>query len=212
LQWKDAAVDPPGDALRDQEIIARLWLAVRELYEKEGGKGAESLLAMQWPYATPQSPMLPEVAREISGRDLTTGKQLNGFCELKDDGSTSCGCWIYSGSWTEAGNMMDRRGQDDPTGLGLFPSYSWSWPANRRILYNRASVDMNGKPWDATRAPLRWDGKRWYGDVPDYKADAAPEALGAFVMLPEGAGKFFAASGTRSARRRSSRMLASHTG
>lgn len=192
LQWKDAAVDPPGDALRDQEILARLWLAVRELYEKEGGKGSESLLAMGWPYATPKSPMLPEVAREISGRDLTTGKQLNGFGELKDDGSTSCGCWIYSGSWTESGNMMDRRGQDDPTGLGLFSTYSWSWPANRRILYNRASANAAGKPWDPTRATLKWDGKRWSGDVPDYKSDAPPDAFGAFIMLPEGVAKFFA--------------------
>ena len=88
--------------------------------------------------------------------------------------------------------MMARRGQDDPTGLGLYPQYSWSWPANRRILYNRASVDNTGKPWDTTRAPIRWDGTRWLGDVPDYKADAAPDALGSFIMLPEGAAKLFA--------------------
>jgi formate dehydrogenase major subunit len=193
LQWKEAALDPPGDAKRDQEILGRLFLAVRDLYEKEGGKGAESLLAMEWPYANPNSPSLSEVARELNGRDLVTGKQLNGFGELKDDGTTSCGCWIYSGSWTEAGNHMARRGQDDPTGLGLFPTWSWSWPANRRILYNRASVDEHGKPWDATRAPLRWDGSRWMGDVPDYKADAAPEAYGAFIMNPEGVAKLFAA-------------------
>jgi formate dehydrogenase-N alpha subunit len=193
LQWKDAALDPPGDARRDQEILGRLFLAVRELYEKEGGKGADPLLAMTWPYSNPVSPSLAEVAREVNGRDLTTGKQLNGFGELKDDGSTLCGCWIYSGSWTEAGNNMARRGQDDPTGLGLFPTWSWSWPANRRILYNRASVDLQGKPWDATRAPLRWDGTRWSGDVPDYKGDAPPEAFGSFIMNPEGVAKLFAA-------------------
>ena len=193
LQWKDAALDPPGDARRDQEIMARLFLAIRSLYEKEGGKGVEPLMAMGWPYSNPVSPSLSEVAREVNGRDIATGKQLNGFGELKDDGTTSCGCWIYSGSWTEAGNNMARRGQDDPTGLGLFPTWSWSWPANRRILYNRASVDEHGKPWDATRAPLRWDGTRWSGDMPDYKADAPPEAFGAFIMNAEGVAKLFAA-------------------
>jgi formate dehydrogenase-N alpha subunit len=192
LQWKEAALDPPGDAWRDQDIIAKLFLAIRELYEKEGGKGKESLLAMQWPYANQTSPSLAEVAREVNGRDLSTGKQLNGFGELKDDGSTSCGCWIYAGSWTESGNNMARRGQDDPTGLGLFPGWSWSWPANRRILYNRASTDEKGKAWDSTRAPLKWDGTRWAGDTPDYKADAPPEAFGAFIMLPEGVAKLFA--------------------
>jgi formate dehydrogenase major subunit len=86
---------------------------------------------------------------------------------------------------------MARRGQADPTALGLYSEWSWSWPANRRILYNRASADLKGQPWDRTRAPLRWDGARWSGDTPDYKADAAPEAFGAFIMLPEGVAKFY---------------------
>ncbi len=193
LQWKDAALDPPGDAKRDQEIIGQLFTRVRKLYEKEGGKAAEPLMNMQWNYATPLSPSLIEVAKEVNGRDLTTGKQLNGFGELKDDGTTLCGNWIYSGSWTEAGNNMARRGQDDPTGLGLYPNYSWSWPANRRILYNRASSDADGKPWDETRAPLRYRNGRWVGDTPDYKADAKPDTFGSFIMLPEGVAKFFAA-------------------
>ena len=192
LQWKQVAVDPPGEARRDQEIIADLFLAIRALYEKEGGKGAEPLLRMQWSYAKPHVPTLREVAREVNGVDLATGKQLNGFGELQADGTTACGNWIYSGSWPEAGNQMARRGQVDPTGLGLYPEWAWSWPANRRILYNRASTDEQGKPWDATRAPLRWNGKRWAGDTPDYKADAAPDSLGAFVMLPEGVARLFA--------------------
>jgi len=191
LQWKEAAVDPPGEALRDQEIIARLFLKIRELNEKEGGAGAEPLRNMSWNYANPLSPSLVEVAREVNGRETGTLRQLNGFGELKDDGSTVCGNWLYSGSYTEAGNMMARRGQDDPTGLGLYPNYSWSWPANRRVLYNRASLDHEGKPWDATRAPIRWNGTRWSGDAADYKADAAPQAHGAFLMLPEGVAKLF---------------------
>jgi anaerobic selenocysteine-containing dehydrogenase len=148
---------------------------------------------MNWGWSNPAYPSLTEVTKEMNGRDLTTGKQLNGFGELKDDGSTACGAWIYSGSYTEAGNNMARRGQEDPTGLGLFPQYSWSWPANRRILYNRASVDKDGQPWDPTRAPIRWDGKRWIGDIADYKGDAPPGAHGAFIMLPEGGARLFAA-------------------
>ncbi len=192
LQWKEAALDPPGAAKRDQEILAKLFLELRRLYKKDGGANPEPLMNMQWNYAKPEMPLLSEVAREVNGVDLTTTKQLNGFGELKDDGSTSCGNWIYSGSWTEAGNMMARRGQADPTGLGLYPQWAWSWPANRRILYNRASADENGKPWDETRAPLKWDGERWRGDVPDYKADAEPGSLPAFIMLPEGVARLFA--------------------
>jgi formate dehydrogenase major subunit len=192
LQWKEAALDPPGDALRDQEIIGRLFLKLRELYENEGGALPAQLLSIDWSYATPASPSLTEVARELNGRDLTTAKQLNGFGELKADGSTACGNWIYSGCFTEAGNQMKRRGQEDPTALGLYPNWSWSWPANRRVLYNRASSDKQGKPWDASRAALQWDGARWKGDVPDYKAGARPEDHGAFIMLPEGVAKFFA--------------------
>ena len=94
LQWKEAALDPPGDALRDQEIIGRLMLAIRELYAKEGGTAPEPLLNMGWDYVNPHSPRLSDVARELNGRDIATGKQLNGFGELKDDGSTACGNWI----------------------------------------------------------------------------------------------------------------------
>jgi len=193
LQWKEAALDPPGEAMLDQEIIARLFLRIRELYAQEGGNGRESLMAMAWNYANPVSPSLGEVAREVNGRDVATGRQVSGFGELKDDGSTVCGNWIYAGSWTEAGNMMARRGQSDPTGLGVYPEWSWSWPANRRVLYNRASADRSGKAWDATRAPVRYSGGKWSGDVVDYKADAAPDAFGAFIMLPEGVARLFAA-------------------
>jgi formate dehydrogenase major subunit len=177
----------------DQEIIARLFLEIRKLYAEEGGPGAEPLLAMDWTYGNPLAPSLTEVAKEINGRDLTTGKQVPGFGALKDDGTTICGNWLYSGSFTEEGYQMARRGQEDPTGLGLYANYSWSWPANRRVLYNRASADVNGKPWDETRAPIRWEDGRWKGDVPDYRGDAAPETNGSFIMLPEGVAKLFAA-------------------
>jgi anaerobic selenocysteine-containing dehydrogenase len=192
LQWKHKALDAPGEAMDDQEIIARLFLEIRKLYAEEGGPGAEPLLAIDWTYGNPLSPSLTEVAKEVNGADLTTGRQVPGFGALKDDGTTICGNWLYSGSFTEEGNQMDRRGLEDPTGLGLYPNYAWSWPANRRVLYNRASADENGKPWDEARAPIRWENNRWKGDVPDYRGDAPPEANGSFIMLAEGVAKLFA--------------------
>jgi formate dehydrogenase major subunit len=131
LQWKNAALPPPGDAKLDQEILARIFLKVRELYQKEGGKFPDPILHAAWGYTDPYNPSLAEVAREINGRALTdvadaatnqtikAGQQLPGFAFLRDDGSTSCGNWLYCGSWTEAGPMMQRRGTDDPSGLGI---------------------------------------------------------------------------------------------
>lgn len=191
VQWKYAALDPPGEAWRDQNIIARLFLKIRELYEREGGTAPEPLLSMAWNWQNSASPSLSEVAKEINGRDAA-GMQLPGFGVLQADGSTLCGNWLYAGSFTEGGNMMARRGQEDPTGLGLYSGWAWNWPANRRILYNRASADAAGRPWDATRPALRWNGSAWSGDVPDYKADAPPNAYGSFIMLPEGVAKLYA--------------------
>ena len=193
LQWKYAALEPPGEALPDQEIIARLFLRLRELYKEESGVAPAPLLNMTWNYSNLASPSLEEVAREISGTQVENGRQVSGFSELQDDGSTLCGNWLYSGSFTEAGNMMARRGQEDPTGLGFYPNWAWNWPANRRVLYNRASADAAGKPWDPTRSGIQWNGRAWSGDVPDYKADAPPDAYGSFIMLREGVAKLFAA-------------------
>jgi hypothetical protein len=77
---------------------------------------------------------------------IPAGKQVDGFAQLKDDGSTACGCWIYSGCWTEKGNMMARRDNTDPGDRGIAPNWAFAWPANRRVLYNRASCDPEGKP------------------------------------------------------------------
>ena len=170
-----------------------MFLELRELYRKEGGTAPEPLQSIRWEYLNPVSPSLVEVAKEINGQDLANGTQVAGFGELKDDGSTLCGNWLYSGSFTEQGNMMARRGQDDPSGLGFYHEWAWNWPSNRRVLYNRASADAEGKPWDPLRAGIRWDGKKWIGDVPDYRADAPPEEFGAFIMLAEGVAKLFAA-------------------
>ena len=196
LQWKSAALPPPGDAKLDQEILARIFLGVRELYRKEGGKFPDPVLNVTWNYTDPANPSLSEVAREINGRDLTTGQQLPGFGLLKDDGTTACGNWIYCGSWTEAGAMIQRRGTEDPSGLGVYPNWAWSWPANRRVLYNRASCDPNGQPWDPSRKQVWWSEaqQKWLGvDVPDFKIDSAPkDHMGPFIMNAEGVGRIFA--------------------
>ena len=207
LQWKWAALPPPGDAKLDQEILARIFLEVRELYQKESGKFPDPILKLAWNYTDPNNPSLSEVAKEINGRavaDVTdpatqqtikAGQQLPGFAFLRDDGSTLSGNWLYCGSWTEAGPLMQRRGTDDPSGLGIYPNWAWSWPMNRRVMYNRASCDGNGKPWDNDRRQVWWNDaqKRWVGnDVPDFKADSQPkDHMGPFIMNPEGVGRLF---------------------
>jgi formate dehydrogenase major subunit len=207
--WKNAAVPPPGQARLDQDILAQIFLKVRDLYKTEGGKFPDPILNLTWPYSEPEHPSLSEVAKEINGKalaDLTDpntkqvvlkgGQQLPGFALLKDDGTTSCGNWIYSGSWTEAGSQIARRGTEDPSGMGVFPNWGWAWPANRRILYNRASCDSSGKPWDPTRKQIWWseNAQRWVGhDIPDFKVDSPPkDHMGPFIMTAEGVGRIFA--------------------
>jgi len=209
LQWKHPAVPPPGQAKLDQEILARIFLKVRDLYNAEGGRFADPILNISWPYTTPLNPSLSELAKEINGRalaDLTdeqlspgqtikAGQQLPGFAWLRDDGTTARGNWLYSGSWTEDGSQAQRRSTDDPSGLGIYPNWGWSWPANRRVMYNRASCDVSGKPWDAARRQVWWNEaqQKWVGnDVPDFKADSHPkDHMGPFIMNPEGVGRIF---------------------
>jgi formate dehydrogenase major subunit len=211
LQWKNIALPPPGEARLDQDILAQIFLKVRELYRGEGGVFPDPILSSYWPYTQPEHPSLSEVAREINGQALSAvtdpatgqtvaaGQQLPSFTFLRDDGSTLAGNWLYCGSWTEAGNQMARRGTDDPSGLGIYSNWAWSWPANRRVLYNRASCDANGQPWDPARRQVWWNAavKRWVGnDVADFKADSPPsEHLGPFIMNPDGVGRLFAPLG-----------------
>jgi formate dehydrogenase major subunit len=128
------------------------------------------------------------------------GEQLSGFGQLRDDGSTSSGCWVYSGAWTQAGNQMARRDNADPYGIGQALNWAWAWPANRRIVYNAASVDpTTGQPWIAKRMLVKWDGAKWIGsDVPDIRPDAnpmAPDAVRPFIMTAEGVARLFAPTG-----------------
>ena len=206
LQWHWKAAAPPGEAKTDIEIMATLYQHIRGLYEQEGGTFAEPITELSWPYANPYAPTAEELAKELNGRALSdvtdangnvirkAGEQLSGFSEMRDDGSTLSGCWIYAGSWTEAGNMMARRDSSDPTGIGQTLNWAWAWPANRRVLYNRASCDVQGQPFDQRRSLVHWDGAKWTGaDVPDFKVNEPPtDGMGPFIMNPEGVARFFA--------------------
>ena len=204
LQWHWAAAEPPGEALHDGKILGRLFMRLRDLYRQEGGANPAPVLNMSWDYHDPLDPQPEEVAREANGKALRDivdeqgrvvvkkGQQLSSFAQLKDDGSTSSYCWVYCGCWTEQGNQMANRDNSDPYGLGCTPGWAWSWPANRRILYNRASADPAGKPWDPQRSLLNWDGKRWTGmDVADYSQAAPDTNVGPFIMNPEGVARLF---------------------
>lgn len=130
---------------------------------------------------------------------LRAGQQVPGFGMLRDDGSTASGCWIYAGAWTEAGNQMARRDNADPWGIGQTLGWAWAWPANRRILYNAASADPKGRPWNPQRRLLAWNGRNWAGaDVPDITPAANPndaQPVHPFIFTPEGVARLFAPTG-----------------
>ena len=215
IQWRPKAAEAPGEALPDHQIINLIALKLKELYAAEGGAFPEPILHLNWDYG--QELDVEKVAREINGYYLQDvqdekgnivgkkGELLPGFAKLRDDGSTACGCWIYSGYYYPApdgfGNLMPatkrRNSQYDPGGLGIYPYFAFSWPANRRILYNRCSADPDGKPWAEDKALIWWDGTQWTGyDVPDFAVTKAPTDPGGrdpFIMLVEGKGKLFGA-------------------
>ncbi len=212
--WKERALEPPGEAKVDSEIMARLFLKLRQMYAKDGGAFPDAIAGLAWDYVQPEAPSATEVLREINGKALSdvlappdpnnptaprqvlvkAGQQVPGFAMLRDDGSTACGNWLYAGCWSEAGNLTARRDVSDPTGLGVYQNWGFSWPANRRILYNRASADKNGKPWSENKKYVYWNGKAWAGaDVPDMRPNAAPEEnVGSFIMNPEGVARLHA--------------------
>jgi formate dehydrogenase major subunit len=203
-QWRYKAVDAPGDAKPDGDIMVLLMNKIRDLYKK-GGKAPDPVLNLKWDYVDAKGHFDPhKVAKEINGffvketkvgdKVFKKGDPVPAFPLLQADGSTSCGNWIYSQSYNADGNNMARRKKDDPTGLGLFPQWSWAWPVNRRIIYNRASVDLNGQPWDPKRPVIKWQDGKWVGDVPDGPAPPlSDEKAGKypFIMTAEGFGRIF---------------------
>lgn len=207
LQWHWPGGSPPGEAKHDTWIMAQIFLRLKALYAKEGGAFPDPILNLNWNYKDPGEPSPEELAKEMNGsalvdvfdpadptkKVLEAGKLVSGFGVLRDDGTTAAGCWIYSGSYTEAGNMMARRDNSDPDATGAYLKWAFAWPANRRILYNRASCDLDGKPWDPSRKLIEWDGSKWTGyDVPDIAPTAKPQDVGPFIMNAEGTGRLFA--------------------
>jgi formate dehydrogenase major subunit len=208
VRWHWKAVDGPGESKNDADIMAHLYQTLKAMYAKDGGAFPDPILKLSWPYRIADEPSPEELLMEISGKALTDlldpkdatkvlvkgGDQLASFGFLRDDGSTACGNWIYSGSWSQAGNLTARRDSSDPSGLGQTMNWGFAWPVNRRIIYNRASCDPSGKPWDPSRTVLKWTGSVWGGnDVPDMRPNAAPEeGVMPFIMNPEGVARLFA--------------------
>ncbi len=212
VQWKYKAAEAPGDAIPVGEIEIKIMAAVKKLYEKEGGPNAEAIVNLKWDYLDSKGHFdVIKVAKRINGvfledtviedkakktkTEFKKGQLVPGFGNLQADGKTACGNWIISGSYTADGiNKMQARGKEDPTGLGLFPNWSYAWPVNRRILYNRASCDVNGKPYNPKRKLLEWTGDKWVGDVPDGPwPPMADKQKGKypFIMQKDGLGALF---------------------
>jgi len=193
VQWRYKGIEPPGEAMDDLWITNRLMLELKQLYEAEGGPNADVISGLTWEYGDP--PDVHRVAKEINGYDLETGQLVPDLTKLKADGTTTSGNWIFCGSYTEEGNMMTLRDPSPgPFNIGLFPKWAWAWPLNRRIWYNRASVDLEGKPWDVNRPVIRWDSltEEWIGDAPD--GGWPPASISGkypFIMKPEGRAHLF---------------------
>lgn len=198
MQYRWKAVDPKGDAKTDLEIVHMLATRVKKLYE--GGTSAidKPIQDLYWNYGAGDEPDIDLVAREINGYNTVTGELVANFTKLKDDGSTCSGNWIYSGFYPEDGKNLSKRRDSKDTGMGNYLNWSFAWPVNRRILYNRSSADYSGKPWAAGKENIWWDeeNKIWTGyDVPDFgktKAPSAPGGTSPFIMLADGVGSLFA--------------------
>ena len=205
-QWRYKAIDPPGDAESDAFMVDRWVKKLKQLYG-DGGVFPDPIVNLAWDYGDGHKPDIDLVAREcngrftrdvvIDGKAFKKGQQVPSFALLQADGSTASGNWLYCNSYTEAGNMMQRRGKKDPTGMGMFHEWTWCWPLNRRIVYNRASVDLNGKPWNPKKPVISWNSvtRKWEGDVPDggWPPMSEDGTRSPFIMIAEGYGRLFAA-------------------
>ncbi len=186
LQWHHAAKEPDGDARSELWFTYHLGRIIREKLAGSTDEMDQPIVHLAWDYPTHGSiaePSAESVLAEVSGWKAD-GTPLSSYTELKDDGSTVCGCWIYCGAYADGENQPARRtpGQQQDW---VAAQWGWAWPANRRLLYNRASADRDGKPWSERKAYVWWDEDKgkWVGhDVPDFKEDKAPS-----YRPPEGA-------------------------
>ena len=218
MQWRYQGPKPLGNSLSDGDIIMELGLKLKEVY-KEGSAFPVPILNLKWDYMTDGMYDPHKVAKEINGyftRDVKVkgklckkGTLVPSFAWLQADGSTSSANWLYCHSYTEKGNMSARRSKKDaPNNIGLYPEFAWCWPVNRRIIYNRASMDLKGQPWDKKDWVVRFEGnvkdgkyvsKKWVGDVPDggwyplQNPDGSmrKDAKHPFIMRKHGHGQIF---------------------
>jgi formate dehydrogenase major subunit len=214
LQWHHKAIEAPGDARSDLHFAYHLGAKLKRLYAGSTSANDRAIQALAWDYPTEgphDEPDAEAVLREVNGYTVADGKPVPGFRELKDDGSTACGCWIYSGAYKDGVNQPARR-RPGAEQHWVAPEWGWAWPANRRLLYNRASADPEGRPWSERKRYVWWDGERrqWTGyDVPDFIADRPPDyrpqphaqglaaisGIDPFIMQADGKGWIFAPSG-----------------
>jgi formate dehydrogenase major subunit len=210
MQWRYAGPSPMGETKPDGDLIYELMLKIRALYKKEKGAFPDPIMNLNiddWGNGHVFDPH--KVAKLINGyflKDTTikgadgketvykAGSQVPSFVMLQADGSTCSGNWIYTGSYTDKGNMAARRDKTqtpEQEKVGLFPNWTWSWPVNRRVIYNRASVDLEGKPWAPNKPVLAWDaeGKKWAIDVVD--GGGGPGAKHPFIMQKHGMGQIY---------------------
>jgi formate dehydrogenase major subunit len=214
LQWREKALDPPGDCRSELWFFYHLGRLMREKSARSQLPRDRPLLDLTWDYPTTgphDEPSAEAVLREINGYEVATGRPLSIFTEMKADGSTAAGCWIYCGVFADGVNQAARRkpGREQSW---VAPEWGWAWPANRRILYNRASADPAGRPWSERKAYVWWDpdSGEWTGhDVPDFEKKKAPSYLprpGAsgvdrlagddpFIMQGDGKGWLYAPAG-----------------
>jgi formate dehydrogenase major subunit len=205
MQWRYKGPDAPNDLKPDGDLMYELMKEIRHLYEKEGGVYPDPITKLSWDAIATGGVFDPhKTAKLINGyftRDVTIkgkvykkGTLVPSFAFLQADGSTTSGNWLYCNSYTEKGNMAARRSlaqTPEQANIGLYPNFSWCWPVNRRILYNRASVDLQGKPYNPKKAVIEWTGPqtKWKGDVPD--GGWAPGSKYAFIMRKNGFGQLF---------------------
>ena len=213
LQWHHEAVAPAGDARSDLWFIYHLGGRIREKLAASAEDRDRPVLDLTWDYPVHgplAEPSAEAVLAEVNGWDAD-GQPLSGFAQLSDDGSTACGCWIYSGVYAGGVNQAARRKPGSEQSW-VAPEWGWAWPANRRILYNRASADPDGKPWSERKAYVWWDPEagKWTGyDVPDFPATRPPSyrppegatgvdaisGIDAFIMQNDGKAWLFAPAG-----------------
>jgi formate dehydrogenase major subunit len=180
LQWHHKAVEPPGDCRSELWFMFHLGRLIRAKLAGSAEPRDRAILDLTWDYSTEGphgEPAAHEVLREISGFTVSDDTAVSGYTDLKGDGSTACGCWIYSGVYADEVNQAARRrpGREQ---TWVAPEWGWAWPMNRRILYNRAAADPEGKPWSERKKYVWWDADagKWTGDdVPDFKEDKAPD-------------------------------------